>query len=197
MTSALDVWLGLGKKVQVGGKEFVLMPLPLSRLRKIGDWLQNATLDEVKDVVREAKATSDPWKSVAAILKRIDIHDVVFHLFADPKDTEGTQVNPEITKEFLEEYLDTPTVRRIFKAFIEVNELEETIKNLSDLPGARRLMEALTITFGLPFLNSLQQSMGFDPNRSESSPVPRSTDISRDAITESLESGPKKPQPIQ
>jgi len=194
---SLDIWLSTGEEVSVGGKNLIMRPLPLSKLRKISAWLREAATEEVMGVIREQKKDANPFRMAASLMSKINMTDLCMELFATPKDLEGELVNPGLTREFFEEHVDLPTARRVIGTFIKVNELEETLKNLQSLPVVRQIMEALTLTFGQPFLSSLQRSTDLLPGRSAGSPSPRSTDTLRDAVSETLENGPEKPQVIQ
>jgi len=171
---SMKFWLELGEEVAVGNRKLRLMPLPLSRLRRLADSLDETVQNKIKQIAK-AGETPDLWGFIASLLRSVDAVGACHSLFSSPIDPDtGKPVNPDLTREFFEEYLDTPTLRRIVRAFIKVNELEETVKNLSDLPGMQKILEALVTTFGLASLKSLQQSMDSVPSRSGDSPSPRS-----------------------
>lgn len=185
---SLDVWLKKGTKVEVGGRELILMPLPLSKLMAIGHWLEDNTNDVVHELLstlRKGESIPNPLNWVAKILLRVNVSEVALTMFETPKDPmTGKKLNDKLTVEFFDEYLDAPTAKEIFEKFVKVNQLEELVKNLSSLPIIKKLIEAGTLAFGIPFLNSLQQSTVSAQTKSEGSPSLKSTDMSEPVITE-------------
>ena len=190
---SLEVWLSTGEKVTVGGRELHLMPLSLSRLRKYGEILQNRTTP----VYLETVIKGDQLDAMALVGKIINdlefLGDICYEMFSTFKDPDnGELLNQGLTREFFTEYLDPPSLRKIVVGVIKVNELEETVKNLFDLPGAKELMRALIPVFGLGLLNSSLQSTDSVPSRSGSSPSPSSTGTSPPTTIASPEGGPEK-----
>lgn len=187
---SLEVWLKTGRKVTVGGRELTMMPLPLRRLYSVGSWLENNATDVVKETIAATNEgeVPNPMVLVARVLMRVDVAELAYAIFSLPKDPEtGEQINKGLSKEFFDDYLDTPTAQKLFKEFIEINDLESLIKNLQSLPVVKKLMEASSLTFGIPFLSSLQQSTASTQNKPEGSPSPKSTDSSTPITEESLE----------
>lgn len=157
-----------------------MMPLPLSRLRKIQAAIEEKVYERTRDMVADQEKTPDLMRFIADILKSLDFIDICYRVFADIKDPDTHEsVNKDLTKEFFEEYLDTPTLRRCVMTFVEVNELEEVVRNFRLLPGVDKLIEILTTTFGMTLLSSLPLSTSSALGRSQSSPSPSSSDTSQ------------------
>lgn len=192
---SLDVWLRKGRKVVIGGKEMHMMPLPLVRLYDVGKWLE----DNAGTVIREAIQNSgdqvpNPISLIATVLLRVDVSSVALTVFSEPENPDtGEKVNKNLTKEFFDKYLDIPTAQEMFQTFIELNDLEKLIKNLQSLPAIKKLMEASSLAFGIPFLNSLRQSTDLSQSGSEGSRFPKSIVTTRPATKESSENGATKP----
>ena len=167
-----------------------MMPLPLSRLYSIGTWLETNATDVIKETIAATRSgeVPNPMTLVARVLLRVDVSELVLNILTLPKNPEtGKQINEGLTREFFDDYLDVPTAQDLFKQFIELNDLENLIKNLQSLPVVKKLMEASSLTFGIPFLSSLQQSTDSTQNKSEGSHSPKSTDSSTPTTVESLE----------
>src|SRR5271170_4508801 len=188
---SLEVWLASGQKVKIGGKEFMLTPLPLRHLVALGKWLEENCNDVVKGVIAQAKASTEmnPFGMVTEILLRVNLNDIIFMLLSKPKDPDTGEPINKITKEFVDDYLDTVSARSFIQAFITVNDLEELIKNLRRLPIIEKLMDAAMSTFGLPYLNSLQPNTDLTQSTSEGSPSLKSTATSAEGTTEKPDSG--------
>src|SRR5579885_1669377 len=138
---ALDVWLKRGKTVNVGGKDLYMMPLPIKKLFAIGYWIE----ENSKDVIQEAINNFEPGQQlnplvlVVRVLSKIDVSHLAYQIFSIPKDPiTKEQVNKDISVEFFEDYLDIPTAHLVAKTFIELNDVEEIIKNLQSLPEIGR-----------------------------------------------------------
>ena len=193
---SLDLWLSRGKKVQVGGRELIMMPLPLVRLKQIGHWLEDncdELVQEVRKEVRAGGSVPTALSMVTRILLKVNVTEVIFGIFSLPRDPiTKEQVNKDISVEFFEEYLDIPTSHAIYLAFVELNQLEKLVKNLQSLPIAKELMTAGMSTFGIPFLSSLQQSTGSPQKTSEGSPTHKSIDTSEQHITREQDPGNMK-----
>lgn len=191
MMAAADVWLKSGRKVTVGGRELILMPLPLTRLYKVLDWLEEASKDVIKETITaESKEIPNPLILIGRVLNKVDMPVLINEIFSAPKDPDTREpLNKGISKEFFEEYLDIATAHKIAKAFFEINELGDILKNLQSLPLVKELNKAASLTFGIPSLNSLQQSMDTPQSKQEGSLSPKSTDSLTPANSEELESG--------
>jgi hypothetical protein len=190
----LEVWLESGQDVFIGGRKFVLVPVPFSRLRNVAQGIEEHVRKEYQSLLKTPSENVDLPGFIQGVVKTIDFVDVVYHLLADPKNPEdGSPVNVDVKKEFIDDYLDTPTLRRFIQKFIQVNDLEETLKNLCGLPGVKQAVEGLMATFGLALLNSLRTSTGSPLDRSQPSPFRKSTGTSQPTTTETPESGPDKP----
>lgn len=179
--SSLDVWLKSSRKVTVGGRELFMMPLPLTKLYAIGRWLELNANDVVKETITatEPGEIPNPMVLVARVLLKVDVNEIALQIFSLPKNPDnGEQVNKGLTKEFFDDYFDMPTAQLVFKEFVELNDIGNLIKNLQSLPVVKKLMEASSLTFGIPFLNSLRLSTDSNPNKLEGSPSPKSTDLS-------------------
>jgi hypothetical protein len=187
---SLDVWLSRGKKVNIGGRDLIMMPLPLSKLVAIGNWLEETCNDVVADIlgeIRKGKEAPNPLALVTKVLLRIDMSQTALIIFESPKDPlTRSPVNKDLTREFFEEYLDIPTSKDLFLKFIEINQIEDLIKNLQSLPMAKKLIEIWTLTFGIPYLSSLQQSMVSPQDKLEGSLSHKSTDTLTPATSEEL-----------
>lgn len=177
---SLDVWLSTGKTVSIGGKEFVMMPFPLGRLRSVMDGLQKEVEQTLRESAKKQDVGSfDPFEFIAEVLRRIDAVKVVYNILSEPKDPfSGEKVNPDLDPEFIETYLDLPTLRKLIVTFVEINELEETLKNLQSLPGIKALLDSTATIFGVGLLSTLQPNMGSVPSRSDGSPSLKSMPIS-------------------
>lgn len=169
---SLEIWLASGKTVIIGGKDFVMMPFPLGRLRSVMDGLQKEVEQTLRESAKKQDAGSfDPFEFIAEVLRRIDAVKVVYNILSEPRDPfSGEKVNPNLDSEFIEIYLDLPTLRKLIVTFVEVNELEETLKNLQSLPGIKALLDSTATIFGVGLLSTLQPSMGSVPSRSDDSP---------------------------
>lgn len=190
---SLEVWLSTGEKVTIGGRELHLMPLSLSKLRKYGELLQNRTTPVYLETITKGEQL-DIMALVGKVINDLDfLGDMCFEMFSSFKDPDsGELLNKDLTREFFTEYLDPPSLKRIIVGVIKVNELEETIKNLFDLPGAKEIMRALVPVFGLGLLNSSLQSTDSVPSRSGSLRSPSSTGTSPPTTTGSQGGGQKK-----
>lgn len=190
---SLEVWLSTGEKVTVGGRELHLMPLSLSKLRKYGELLQNRTTPVYLETIVKGEQL-DIMALAGRVINDLEfLGEMCFEMFSAFKDPDtGELLNKDLTKEFFTEYLDPPSLRKIVVGVIKVNELEETIKNLFDLPGAKEIMRALIPVFGLGLLNSSLQSTDSVPSRSGNSPSPSSTDTSPRTTTDSQGDGRAK-----
>jgi hypothetical protein len=156
------------------------MPLPLRRLYGIGTWLEENAADVIHESVASGVQTPNPLSLVARILMRVNVSEMAYQVFSIPKDPDtGEHVNKGLTVEFFDEYLDVPTAQNLFNTFIELNEIENVIKNLQSLPVTRKLMEVSSYAFGIPFLNSLQQNTVSPQSKLEGSQSPRSMDSSQ------------------
>jgi hypothetical protein len=204
--TGLEIWLQQGKEIQVGPKTLLLLPTPLFKLRGVTRWLDDTT----KGVLLEAMKTGDkdlsPWGIMAGVVREVDVPELCVRIFERKNPQTGEPINSTwkpyvpwiprwgrwipLDKAFFEEYLDTPTARRIVLAFIEVNDLEEALKNLQSLPVVSNLMEVLKSTFGLPFLTYLAKSTGSSPGTSEGSAFPKSSSTSGEHSIGIQESGP-------
>ena len=98
---SLDVWLKKGEKIQIGGRELILMPLPLSRLVEIGHWLEE-NAGGVQDIILEeyrsvGEVPKNPLWLVAKVLLRVDTSQVALEILGRTKKP-GTKelLNPEI-----------------------------------------------------------------------------------------------------
>lgn len=184
---SLDLWLKKGSKVMVGGRELILMPLPLAKLVSIGHWLEencNEVVQEILEEIRKGKETPNPLALVTKVLLRVDMAETALLLFEFPKDPLSRKhINTDLTKEFFEEYLDIPTSQELFRKFVEINQLEELLKNLQSLPLAKKLIEVWTLAYGIPYLSSLQPNMGSVQEKSEGSLSHKSTATSEPATT--------------
>jgi hypothetical protein len=193
---SLDVWLSRGKKVQIGGRELIMMPLPLSKLKQIGHWLEDNCDDLVREVRAEIRAggtAPNPLGMVTRILLKVNVAETVFEIFSLPKDPVTREpINKDISLEFFEDYLDIPTSNSVYTAFVELNQLEKLIKNLQSLPIAKDLMTAGMSTFGIPFLNTLLQNTDSAQKTSGGSPIPKSTDISEQRTSSEQDLGSSK-----
>lgn len=190
---SLDVWLRKGEKVQIGGRELILMPLPLSRLVEIGHWLEENCNEVVQDVIEElrgGKEAPNPLGLVTKVLLKVNTSQVAMEIFARSRKP-GTKelLNTDLTVEFFEEYLDTPAAQELFRKFIKVNQLEDLIKNLWSLPIVKKVIEAGALVYGIPFLSSLQQSTDSVQSKSEGSHSHKSMDTSQPATSDEQEAG--------
>jgi hypothetical protein len=175
--SNIDVWLSRGKKVELGGRELTMMPLPLSKLRGVQAVLEEKIYERTHELVEDQKRSPDAMQFIADILKSMDFVDMTYHILADPKRPDDSgPINPGLTKQFVEDYLDTPTLRKLVLTFIEVNELEEVVKGFMSLPGVTKLVEVLMTTFGTTFLASFSRNSISTAGRSQNSPIHSSQD---------------------
>ena len=199
---SLDVWLKKGKPVVIGGREFIMLPLPVSRLFKVMNWLEENANDVISDVVKntEPGKVPNPMVLVTRVLSKVDTSQVIFDILSYPKDPDTKQcINKEISKEYIEEYLDIPTAHSIVKVFIELNEIPDIIKNLQSLPVIKKLTDIASFVFGIPFLNSLRLSTDSTQSVSEGSHSPKSTGMSEQTILErqGLGTSQEKPTVLQ
>lgn len=195
---SLAVWLGHGKKVNIGGRDFLLLPLPLKRLHEIGKWLEencNEVVQEVLATARNKKEAADPFGMVTKVLLRVNANQIVYELLAAPKNPETGQPINDITKEFVDEYLDPISAQEFFKTFVSVNDLDNLIKNLRRLPMVEKLLEVASSTFGLPYLSSLLPSTASAQSKSEGSPSPKSTVMSMPGTSDTQEGGKTETSP--
>jgi hypothetical protein len=144
------------------------------------DWLDMTAKGVLLEALKEEK-TPGPWGMVADILKQVNVYDLCMEIFDTKHPETGEPINKGLTLEYLQEYLDTPSARKVILTFIEVNELEEALGNLQSLPVVGSLMEALKSTFGLPFLTHLQTSTDSPQTQLEDSHSRNSTSISEDS----------------
>ena len=180
---SLKVWLESCGKVEIGGKEVHIAPLPISRLRKVAEYLGEKTEAKFVDLIRSQQLNPNAMRFVSELLSSLDVSEIVYNLLTTSKDPDtGETINGWLTKDWLEEYLDAPAVKRIYIEFVKINELEEILKNLQSLPVARRLLENLTSTFGIALLSSLQPNMDSTPLPSVDSQYHRSMDTSEPTI---------------
>jgi len=184
----LDRWLSRGKKVVVGERELILMPLPLSALVDVGDWLEENCNEVVQEAIHLAEGGVNPLSLVYRVILRADTAEICLRLFTRKK-PDGTLVNEGLTKEFFFDSLDVPTAHNIFNAFVEINEIDGLLKNLQSLPVVREVLTSMGSTFGLPFLNILQQSTGSTQKTSEGSQSHRSTGTLTEPSSEKQEGG--------
>lgn len=191
---SLEIWLKRGQKVTVGGRDLYLMPLPLQRLYGIGEWIE----EQSKGVLNEAVAEIEPGKSInplviiSKVMAKIDVSELAVIIFALPKDPEtGKPINPPLTKEWCDSYIDIPTAHELFMKFIAMNQLEELIKNLRSLPVVKRLMEAADLTYGIPFLNSLPRNTDLNQTQLGGSLSHKSTNSSEQEKIDKTESTKK------
>jgi hypothetical protein len=193
--SSIDVWLKRGKKVEIGGRDLYMMPLPLSKLIGVGTWLEESSNDVVSETLKNVEPGKVPnvMVLVAKVLNKVNVSQVAFEIFSLPKDPETREsVNKNLSKEFFDEYLDIPTANILVKTFVELNDIPEIIKNLQSLPVVKRLSEAASLTFGIPFLNSLLQNTVSTQTKPEGSLFPKSTDSAErtDIVEQVLGSNP-------
>lgn len=187
--SGLELWLQQGREIRIGPKTFTLLPTPIAKLQGIQNWLDDTTKGVLLQALKD-EDTPSPWGLVANVLMQVDVYDLCMKIFERKHPETGEPINKGLTRKYLEEYLDTPTTRQIILAFIEINELEEALKNLQSLPVVGSLMEALKTTFGLPFLKHLQQNTDSLPKTSEGSVSPSSDNISVAATGDTQGNGP-------
>jgi len=169
-----------------------MMPLPLTRLVNVLHWLEENANEVVIDTVRNSEPghVPNPMVLVTKVITRVDFPQVVCDVFSFPKDPDTKeQVNKDLSREFFEIYLDIPTAHMLVKEFVELNQIPDLIKNFQSLPIANKLMEAASIMFGIPYLNSLQQSTSSAQTKSEGSPSHKSTDTSEPVTTEERDLG--------
>jgi len=188
---SLEIWLARGREVRIGGRKLRLMPLPLSRLHVVGNWLNENCREVVRDLIAtQTTQTPDPFAMITQVLLRVDVAEVAYQLFSTSKDPEtGKPINEGLTKEFFEEYLDVPAAHELFKIFIEVNEVPDLLKNLQRLPMVQALTEISMTTLGLPYLSSLRLSTASTQRKSEGSQSLKSTDSLEGATTGTPETG--------
>jgi hypothetical protein len=188
---SLEKWLARGRKIMIGGKEFILMPLPLKRLYEVGVWLSENCNDVVQEVLASKNIKNiNPMDMATKVLLRVDMSVIAYDLLIRAKNPEtGKSINDGLTREFLDEYLDTVAAQEFVKTFVEINELPNLIKNLQRLPVVQELMEIASSTFGRPYLNSLLPNTDSTQTLSEGSRSPKSTDTSTAATSNEQESG--------
>lgn len=191
---SLDVWLRTGRQVEVGGKKLWMLPLPLSMLYPVFGWLEKNATDVVNDFVKNAgkEKAPNPLVLVTRVLSKVDIPTVAVSIFSFPKNPEtGKRLNSclnkpwwkfwvkqsDWSKKFFDQYLDIPTSQKLLQTFTELNDLPNLIKNLQSLPVTQKVMEAASLTFGIPYLNSLLQSTGLAQSKLEGSQSRKSTDL--------------------
>lgn len=189
---SLEVWLQLGKPVTIGGKEMLVMPLPLPRLREAIVEFDKRIWEMFKEMREDKVETPNLMQFIVDIINSFDTTELAYKLLTIPKNPETNRPVNDVTKEFLDEYLDIPSMRKLMVTFVEVNEIEGLIKNLQSLPMLKKLMEAATTTYGVKFLNFLQQNTASNLGRSQNSLSPRSTDTSVPDTTGTPESGPEQ-----
>ena len=190
---SLDKWLARGKPIMIGGREFLVMPLPLTRLHELGIWLETNCKEVVREFFADAKAEKpNPLVMVSKVLMRVDTAEVIHNLLITPKNPETREPINSVTLDFISEYLDVPSAHEFYTAFVEVNDLESLLKNLQRLPIVKNLMEAASLTFGIPFLSSLEQSTVSHQKRSEGLPSRKSTATSAPVSTGAQEAGKSK-----
>lgn len=176
---SLGKYCETGKKESIGGKEVVIMPLPISRLKKIAGYLQDHVDAHLTEMLASQKENPNIMQMVVDVLTAMDVCEIVFHALTTVKNPEtGQPFNGDVTKEWLEDYLDIPTIQRLVPVFIEVNELESLIKNYQRLPLLGQIVESLKATFGIALLTSLPANMVSQLERPESSPSLSSMDSS-------------------
>lgn len=189
---SLETWINQGRKVSVGGKELVMMPLPVVRLFRVLNWLENNANEVVRDTFRDAEPGKipSPMSLVTRVFGKVDMTQLVFDILSIPKDPDtGESINKGLTKEFIEDYLDIPTAHKLVQVFVEINDVPGIIKNLQSLPVIKKLTEAASLTFGIPYLNSLHQSTVSTPSASEGSHSHKSMDTSEHVSTEGQDLG--------
>jgi len=187
VTSSLDVWLSKGKKVNVAGRELIMFPLPVSRLVKVIDWLEENANEVIGDTIKTAEPGKipNPLILITRVLGKVDMSQLVCDVLSYPKNPDTKKpLNEGLSKQFFDDYLDIPTANALVKTFVELNEIPDIIKNLQSLPVVKRLMEAASLTFGIPYLNSLQQSTDSTLTESEGSRSRKSTDMLEQTILE-------------
>lgn len=176
---SLEVWLKKGKSITVGGRELLMMPLPLTKLFSIGSWLEENSNEVIHETIKstEPGKVPNPLVLVTKVLNKVDTSELALTIFSYPKNPEtGELLNKGLSKQFFDDYFDIPTAHEAYKLFVELNQLEELIKNLQSLPVIKKLMEAASLTFGIPYLSSLQQNMDSTQSASEGSRSRKSTD---------------------
>ena len=189
----LSKWLARGTKVSIGGKDFVLMPLPLKKLYDVWEWLEQSCRETIEDALEEMKTSTtppNPLELIGRVLRKVDMVDVIYMLLTMSKNPETKQPINDVTKEFLGEYLDVPAAKDLAVKFVEVNQLEDIVKNLQRLPIAQKVTELLQTTLGLPFLSSLQPSTDSRQEESEGTQSHKSSAISKPDTKEGLEESP-------
>jgi hypothetical protein len=194
--TGLEIWLQQGKEIQVGPKTLLLLPTPLYKLRNVTKWLDETTKGVLLEALKDGDKDLTPWGIMAGVVREVDMTELCLRIFERKNPQTGEVINAGIDKEFFEEYLDTPTARRIILAFIEINEIEDAIKNLQSLPVVRSLMEVLKSTFGLPFLKHLQENTDSGRGTSEGSASHKSSSTSVEQFSDTQESGQKKSQDL-
>lgn len=189
--TALELWLQKGKPINIGPKEFILFPLPLTEFSKVQNWIDGTTKDVLLEALKDEK-TPSPWSLIADVLKQVDVYELCLSVFSTRHPETDETINKDLTREYLERYLDTPTIQKIILEFIKINDLEEAIKNLQRLPMVGSLMEALKSTFGLPFLTHLATSTDSPLGKSEGLASPKSSNTSGVATGDTQASGPQE-----
>ena len=168
------------------------MPLPLAKLISVIAWLEENANDVVLEVVKSGQPNNipNPMVLITKVMSRVNFPEVVYDVFSYPKDPDTKEpINKKISKEFFEEYLDIPTAHHLVKEFAAINQVEELIKNFQSLPITKKAMEAVSIMFGIPYLNSLQQNTVSTQTPSEGSQSHKSTDTSKPITSAAPESG--------
>ena len=185
---SIETWLATGKKAPLGPMDVYVMPLPLDKLREIAVVLQEKVHEELVTILKKQQEAPDAFMFIGEVLGKIDAVDIVYSLLSEPAYPDGKAVNKDLTRDHVKRYLDAPTIRGLFNVFVEVNELEELIKNLQSLPWASHLWEALTMTFGISLSNFLLPNMGLLPGKLESSLSHKSTGTSEPGISGTTQS---------
>lgn len=189
--NALELWLQQGRPINIGPKEFILFPTPLTELSKVQKWIDGTTKDMLLEALKDEK-TPSPWGLIADVLKQADVYELCLNMFSTRHPETDEPINKELTRVYLERYLDTPTTQKIVLTFIEINDLGEALKNLQRLPMVGSLMEALKSTFGLPFLTHLATSTDSPLGTSGGLVSPKSSNTSEAAIGDTQASGPSE-----
>src|ERR1700733_4833802 len=157
------------------------MPLPLKRLMGVVKWLEVNSEDVIHDTIKNSKPGEipNPLVLVTRVLGKVNVSKIALDIFTYPKDPETREpINKGLDERFFDDYLTIPTAHKLVNEFVEMNDLPNLIKNLQSLPVIKKITEAMQLTFGIPYLNFLQQSTGSTQGKSEGSHSLKSTDIS-------------------
>ena len=194
-TTGLDIWLQTGRKVNIRGKELILMPLPLKHLKSALESIESVTRDFARDFVVKADRGELDFMSIARdVLNSFNSTEVAYSVFMLAKDPDtGESLNRDLTKEWLDENLDLPTMRRLIAEFVEVNEIEDALKKARDLPMLKGVVDALMMTYGIALLKSSQPITDSTPGKSLTSPSLSSTDTANPDTGETQENGTRSP----